>query len=51
MTPDGQELEGWLFHGGELPATVLFMHGTSYNVSDMWANEERARLFGGLATW
>jgi len=48
---DGQELTGWLFHGGpslEGPATVLFMHGTSYNASDMWATEERAQLFGGF---
>ena len=47
-TADGQELEGWLFHGGDLPATVLFMHGTNYNASDMWATEERAQLFGGF---
>lgn len=45
-TADGQELEGWLFQGGELPATILFMHGTNYNASDMWATEERAQLFG-----
>ena len=45
---DGQELEGWLFHGGELSPTVLFMHGTNYNASDMWADEERAQLFGGF---
>jgi hypothetical protein len=24
------------------------MHGTSYNASDMWASEERARLFGSF---
>ena len=47
-TADGQELEGWLFQGGDLPATVLFMHGTNYNASDMWATEERAQLFGGF---
>ena len=47
-TADGQELEGWLFEGGPLPVTVLFMHGTSYNASDMWASEERARLFGSF---
>ena len=47
-TADGQELEGWLFQGGKLPATVLFMHGTNYNASDMWATEERAQLFGGF---
>jgi hypothetical protein len=48
-TADGEQLEGWLFSGGpsaEGPATVLFMHGTSYNASDMWASEERARQFG-----
>ncbi len=47
-TVDGHELEGWLFHGGEVPATVLFMHGTNYNASDMWATEERAQAFGGF---
>lgn len=47
-TADGQELEGWLFEGGELPATILFMHGTNYNSSDMWGTEERAELFGGF---
>lgn len=47
-TADGQELEGWFFHGGELSATVLLMHGTNYNASDMWATEERAKLFGGF---
>jgi len=49
---DGHQLTGWLFHGGdpsaESRATILFMHGTSYNASDMWATEERARLFGGF---
>src|SRR3972149_3921973 len=47
-TADGHELEGWLFHAGELSPTVLFMHGTNYNASDMWATEERAQLFGGF---
>lgn len=47
-TPDGHELEGWLFHGGDLSPTVLFMHGTNYNASDMWGTEERARLFGSF---
>src|ERR1700694_2696264 len=41
-TADGEELEGWLFDGGDSPATVLFMHGTSYNASDMWVDAERA---------
>ena len=45
-TADGLELEGWLFEGGGLPATVLFMHGTNYNASDMWATEDIAQLFG-----
>lgn len=45
-TADGEQLEGWLFGGGGSPATVLFMHGTSYNASDMWASEERATQFG-----
>jgi len=45
-TADGQELEGWLFEGGELSHTILFMHGTNYNSSDMWSNEERAEQFG-----
>jgi fermentation-respiration switch protein FrsA (DUF1100 family) len=47
-TRDNLELEGWWFHQDASPATVLFMHGTSYNASDMWADEERARLFGGF---
>ena len=50
-TADGQELEGWLFEGeaaAQSAPAVLFMHGTSYNASDMWATEERARLFGGF---
>src|SRR3990172_7881910 len=45
-TADGQELEGWLFHAGALPVTVLFMNGTSYNASLYWSTEERAQLFG-----
>ena len=47
-TADGHELEGWLFHGGDLPTTVLFMHGTNYNASDMWGSEELAQLFGSF---
>ncbi len=47
-TADGAELEGWLFVGGDAPMSVLFMHGTSYNASDMWLTEERARLFGAF---
>ena len=45
-TADGKELEGWLFHGGELPATVLFMHATSANATVYWDSEERAQLCG-----
>lgn len=45
---DGEELEGWLFEGGDLPVTILFMHGTNYNASDMWATEERAAQFGSF---
>ena len=47
-TADGQELEGWLFEGDAVPATILFMHGTNYNASDMWATEELAERFGGF---
>jgi fermentation-respiration switch protein FrsA (DUF1100 family) len=45
-TADGEELEGWLFEGGDSPVTLLFMHGTNYNASDMWSTPERAQLFG-----
>lgn len=47
-TADGQQLEGWLFEGGDLPHTILFMHGTNYKSSDMWGTKERAELFGGF---
>lgn len=47
-TADGQQLDGWLFEAGDLPHTILFMHGTNYNSSDMWGTEERAQLFGGF---
>lgn len=47
-TADGLELEGWLFHGGAAPATVLFAHGTSYNATYYWADEDRARRFGAF---
>jgi fermentation-respiration switch protein FrsA (DUF1100 family) len=45
-TPDGVALQGWFFKA-EAPdaATVLFMHGTSYNASDMWVTPERADAF------
>lgn len=46
MTPDGHELQGWLFKARDAGApTILFMHGTSYNASDMWVTEERATAF------
>jgi len=45
-TADGHELDCWLFEGGDLPHTILFMHGTNYNSSDMWGTAERAELFG-----
>lgn len=42
-TPDGLALEGWLFKAAQPGApTILFMHGTSYNASDMWVTPERA---------
>jgi fermentation-respiration switch protein FrsA (DUF1100 family) len=45
-TPDGLELQGWYFTTAEPEApTLLFMHGTSYNASDMWVTPERARAF------
>ncbi len=47
-TVDAQELEGWFFRQADVPATILFMHGTNYNASDMWADEERATRFGGF---
>jgi fermentation-respiration switch protein FrsA (DUF1100 family) len=45
-TPDGLELQGWWFPAERPDApTVMFMHGTSYNASDMWVTEERAVAF------
>jgi fermentation-respiration switch protein FrsA (DUF1100 family) len=45
-TPDGLELQGWLFKSEQAGApTILFCHGTSYNASDMWVTEERASAF------
>ncbi len=52
-TADGLELQGWLFKAKRLDAesrrsdvpTLLFMHGTSYNASDMWVTPERAVAF------
>jgi fermentation-respiration switch protein FrsA (DUF1100 family) len=46
FTSDGLELQGWYFKAAEPDAaTILFMHGTSYNASDMWVTAERARAF------
>ena len=45
-TPDGLELQGWFFKAERPYApTILFMHGTSYNASDMWRLPERADAF------
>ena len=44
-TADGLQLQGWFFPAGADAPTILFMHGTSYNASDMWVTEERARAF------
>ncbi len=48
-TVDGLDLQGWFFpaQGTEAgPArTILFMHGTSYNASDMWLTDERQAAF------
>ncbi len=45
-TPDGLALQGWFFKAKDPDAaTILFMHGTSYNASDMWVTPERALAF------
>ena len=50
-TADGLELQGWFFKqptpspSGRPSPTILFMHGTSYNASDMWVTEERSASF------
>jgi uncharacterized protein len=45
-TPDGLALQGWFFKADDPDApTILFMHGTSYNASDMWVTPERAAAF------
>jgi pimeloyl-ACP methyl ester carboxylesterase len=45
-TPDGLELQGWLFKALKPSApTILFLHGTSYNASDMWLTPDRAEAF------
>src|SRR5438477_12558616 len=61
FTADGLELQGWYFPatrtGGRSTAvatearpTILFMHGTSYNASDMWVTEERSIAFADFLT-
>jgi fermentation-respiration switch protein FrsA (DUF1100 family) len=45
-TPDGLALQGWFFKAADPDAaTILFLHGTSYNASDMWLTPERAEAF------
>jgi pimeloyl-ACP methyl ester carboxylesterase len=45
-TADGLELQGWYFPPKDRGRpTILFMHGTSYNASDMWLGDERPRAF------
>jgi len=44
-TADGFELQGWFFTQPQPSPTLLFMHGTSYNASDMWVTPERAVAF------
>ena len=44
-TADGLELQGWFFKQPTPSPTILFMHGTSYNASDMWVTQERAEAF------
>lgn len=51
FTPDGLELQGWHFKAREQDApTILFMHGTSYNASDMWVTPERTHAFNDFLT-
>ena len=50
-TPDALALQGWLFKAEQTNApTILFMHGTSYNASDMWVTPERAAAFNDFLT-
>ena len=49
-TPDGLELQGWFFKQDHPAPTLLFCHGTSYNASDMWLTDERARSFHDFLT-
>ncbi len=48
FTADGLELQGWYFpppRAAQPAATLLFMHGTSYNASDLWLTNERSVAF------
>ncbi|HEY7499477.1 MAG TPA: alpha/beta hydrolase [Vicinamibacterales bacterium] len=50
-TPDGLALQGWFFKAAQPGApTILFMHGTSYNASDMWLTPERSVAFNDFLT-
>jgi fermentation-respiration switch protein FrsA (DUF1100 family) len=50
-TPDGLALQGWFFKAEHAGApTILFMHGTSYNASDMWLTPERGAAFNDFLT-
>lgn len=47
-TADGLELQGWFFPAQHVPQpapTLLFMHGTSYNASDLWVTPDRVESF------
>ena len=47
-TVDGLELQGWFFPAQGVPQpapTLLFMHGTSYNASDLWVTPDRVEAF------
>ena len=59
-TADGLELQGWYFPAQGVPSpldgpygrtgrmaapTLLFMHGTSYNASDLWVTPDRVAAF------
>ena len=55
FTADGLELQGWYFPAARDPGatprpTILFMHGTSYNASDMWVSDERIEAFRDFLT-
>jgi len=48
FTADGLPLQGWFFKAEQPPATILFMHGTSYNATDLWCGDDRAKAFGAF---